>query len=72
MQADLKGALLQINRSWKAFEHKGQKMSKQQVVDVLKYGIKKGYSTTAELTDDEVDAVLLNSNNNTDNGTRLL
>lgn len=58
MHADLVGALEQINKSYKAFEHKGQRMSKEQVRKVLKYGISKGYKTTAELSDDEVDKVL--------------
>jgi len=58
MYADLSGALQQINRVYKAFEHRGQKMSKEQVCKVLKYGIKKGYKTTAELTEAEVDSVL--------------
>ena len=58
MHADLKGALEQINRSYKAFEHRGQKMSKEQVRKVLKYGIDKGYKTTADLSDEEVDEIL--------------
>ena len=58
MQADLIGALEQINKSYKAFEHKGKRMTKEQVRKVLKYGISKGYKTTAELGDDEVDGVL--------------
>ena len=58
MHADLTGALEQLNRSWKAFEHRGQKMSKDQVRKVLKYGIGKGYETTAQLADEEVDKVL--------------
>ena len=58
MHADLKGALEQINRSYKAFEHRGQKMSKEQVRKVLKYGIDKGYKTTADLSDEEVDQIL--------------
>ncbi len=58
MHADLKGALEQINKAYKAFEHKGQRMSKEQVRKVLVYGISKGYKTTAELSDDEVDKVL--------------
>jgi hypothetical protein len=61
MHADLAGALEQINTSWKAFEHKGKPMTKDQVRKVLKYGLSKGYKTTAELTDDEVDKVLLNA-----------
>ena len=43
MKADLKGALEQINRSWRVFEHKGQPMTKQEVKAVLEYGIKQGY-----------------------------
>jgi hypothetical protein len=58
MHADLIGALEQINKSYRAFEHKGQKMTKHQVRKVLEYGIKKGYKTTAELKDEEVDKVL--------------
>jgi hypothetical protein len=58
MHADLKGALEQINKVYKAFEHKGQRMSKEQVRAVLKYGINKGYETTAEITDKEVDEIL--------------
>lgn len=58
MIADLNGALEQLNRSYRAFEHRGQKMSKDQVRKVLKYGIEKGYKTTAELKDEEVDEVL--------------
>lgn len=58
MHADLKGALEQINRSYKYFEHKGKRMSKPQVRKVLKYGIDNGYITTAELKDEEVDKIL--------------
>ena len=35
MHADLKGALEQINRSYKAFEHRGQRMTKSEVKKVL-------------------------------------
>jgi len=58
MHADLKGALQQINKSWKAFKHNGKKLTKEQVTKVLKYGISKGYKTTADFEDDEVDRVL--------------
>ena len=58
MHADLTGALEQINKVYRAFEHKGKRMSKEQVRKVLKYGLSKGYKTTAELSDDEVDKVL--------------
>lgn len=58
MHADLEGALQQINRSYRAFDHKGQSLSKAQVRKVLEYGINKGYKSTKDLSDDEVDEVL--------------
>jgi hypothetical protein len=58
MYADLKGALKQINKSYRVFEHKGEKMSKEQVRKVLQYGIDKGYKSTSELSDSEIDLVL--------------
>ena len=59
MNADIQGALKQINKSWKAFEHNGKKLTKRQVKVILKYGLKKGYENTGQLTDEEVDTVLL-------------
>lgn len=61
MHADIKGALDQLNTSWKAFFHKGKRMSKKQVKLVLEYAQKKGYKTTAELSDDEVDQIVNNN-----------
>ncbi len=58
MDADIVGALEQLDRSWKAFEHKGKQMTKQQVREVLVYGIKKGYKTTNQLSEQEVDTLL--------------
>ena len=58
MEADIVGALEQLDRSWKAFEHKGKPMTKEQVRKVLVYGIGKGYKHTGQLTDEEVDAVI--------------
>ncbi|MFN8296755.1 MAG: hypothetical protein U0T69_11200 [Chitinophagales bacterium] len=58
MHADIQGALNQINRSWRAFEHRGQKLTKQQVKDVLTYGLKMGYQTTKELDDYVVDKII--------------
>lgn len=60
MNADIKGALEQINKSWMAFEHNGKHMTKNQVKAVLEYGLEKGYKSTNELTDKEVDDVLNN------------
>lgn len=58
MHADVKGALAQINKSWKFFEHKGQRLTKAQVKKVLGYALDKGYETTASLSDEEVDTLL--------------
>lgn len=58
MNADCKGAMAHINQSWKAFEHKGKKMSKAEVRAVLEYAIQKGYEHTGMLSDDEVDTIL--------------
>lgn len=60
MHADLKGALENLNKYYHLFEHKGQGLSKAQVKKVLEYGIKKGYETTAQFTDEEVDNILKN------------
>lgn len=58
MQADIVGALEQLDRIWKAFEHKGKPMTKEQVRKVLVHGIQKGYEHTGQLTDEEVDSVI--------------
>ena len=58
MNADIKGALAQLNTSYKTFEHKGKKMSKAEVKAVLQYAIEKGYEHTGMLSDDEVDGIL--------------
>jgi len=58
MHADLQGALNQLSKSWRAFTHRGRPMSKEQVKRCLEYGIKKGYKTTAELKDEEVDKII--------------
>jgi len=58
MNADIKGALRQINKSYKAFEHKGKQLTKRQVKIILEYGIKKGYKHTGQFTDKEIDNLL--------------
>lgn len=58
MNADLAGALEQLETSCKAFEHKGKPMTKEQVRKVLVYGLQKGYKHTGELTDSDVDAAI--------------
>lgn len=59
MNADIKGALAQLNRSYKAFEHKGKRMTKQEVKKVLEYGLAKGYKHTGQLLDEEVERIIL-------------
>lgn len=58
MNSDIKGALAQIDASYKAFEHKGRPMTKAQVKAVLEYAIQVGYKTTNELKDSEVDDII--------------
>ena len=61
MNADIQGSLAQINRSWKAFTHKGKPMTKEQVTKVLIYANNKGYKSTSELNDEEIDKVIANA-----------
>ena len=58
MNADIAGALEQLNKSWRCFTHKGKPLTKKQVRKILKYGISKGYRHTGQLTDEEVDELL--------------
>lgn len=58
MHADLKGALRQINTSYKTFSHNGKSLTKQQVETILKAGIAKGYNSTADFKENEVDNIL--------------
>lgn len=59
MHADLQGALNQLGRSYRWFTHNGNPMTKDQVRAVLEYGIEKGYKTTKDLSDQEIEDVLL-------------
>jgi len=58
MNADCKGALQQLNKSWRAFTHRDKPMSKAQVKAVLEYAISKGYEDIGQLSDSEVDAII--------------
>jgi len=58
MNADIKGCLNQIDRSWKAFEHNGKPMTKAQVVAVLTYADSKGIETVNEIPDSDIELVL--------------
>lgn len=66
MNADCKGALAQLNKSYKAFEHNGKKMTKAEVKAVLEYAVGKGYEHTGMLSDEEVDNILETIKNNND------
>lgn len=58
MKADLAGALEQLNKSWKTFEHKNKPMTKEQVRKYLIYGLNRGYRHTGQLTDEEIDSII--------------
>ena len=58
MNADCKGALAQINKSYKAFTHNKQPMTKAQVKAVLEYAIKQGYDHTGLLSTKEIDTII--------------
>jgi len=58
MDADIKGALEQINTSYRAFEHKGKRMTKREVKEVLEYALKQGYTQISQLDDEEVDMII--------------
>lgn len=58
MDADIQGALNQIDRSWKCFEHNGLPMTKSQVKAVLEYGKQVGYETVSQITDKEISEII--------------
>lgn len=58
MNADLQAALNKVDKVYHLFEHRGSKMTKLQVINVLSFAIKKGYKSTSELKDEEVDKIL--------------
>ena len=58
MNADIKGALEQISKSYRVFTHRGASLTKNQVKEILEYGIRRGYKSTSELSDHEVDKIL--------------
>lgn len=58
MHAYINGALANFEKSWRCFEHKGVGMSRKEVKAVLTYAKLKGYESTEQLKDEEVDSVL--------------
>lgn len=58
MDADIQGALAQIDRSWKAFAYKNKPMTKPQVKAVLEYGNQVGYKLISEFKENEIDEII--------------
>ncbi len=58
MNADIKGALAHINRSYRVFTNNGASMTKSEVKHVLTEGIKRGYTSTGDFKEGEVDEIL--------------
>ncbi len=58
MNANIVGALENLETFWMAFEHKGQPMKKEDVRKVLIYGIQQGYEHTGQITDEDVDKIV--------------
>jgi len=58
MNASVRGALDQINQSYKAFTHRGKRMTKAEVKLILEYAYMKGYETTDQIKDEEIDSLL--------------
>ena len=65
MDADLKGCLNQLDRSYKAFEHNGQPLYKHQVKSILEYGLAKGYKSLSQISDEETEKILSMAENQT-------
>ena len=58
MTADIKGTLERLNTAYRMFEHKGRQLQKNEVEAILRYGQRKGYTNTKQISDAEVDEVL--------------
>jgi hypothetical protein len=58
MNADIQGALDQLDDFYHCFEHKGKRLSKEYVEGILRQGLSRGYTHTGQFTDDEVDAII--------------
>jgi hypothetical protein len=58
MDASLRGALNHINSSWKAFTHKGKRMTKAQVTAVLEFGKAEGLEKVSQIKDSDIDLII--------------
>ena len=63
MNADIQDSLNQLNKSHSCFEHKGKSITKKQVKYILEFGLRKGYKSTSEFSDEEIDKLIKLSNN---------
>jgi hypothetical protein len=63
MDASIQGSLNQINKSWSCFEHKGERMTKEQVIRILTSAKNKGYKSVYEIPDKDIEDVLNNYKN---------
>lgn len=58
-----------LKRNWRRknlsgfFTHRGRNLSDSEVRKLVEYGLKKGYRTEAEFSDEEVDRVLYETDN---------
>jgi len=55
MNADIKGALENIGWLHRVFEHSGKTLTMYEAITVLNYGIKKGYETIYQITDEDFE-----------------
>lgn len=58
MNANCKGTLACLNKSYRTFIHNGKQMSKAEVKAVLEYAIDKGYEHTGLLSNEEIDMII--------------
>lgn len=62
MDADILGCYQQLNKSWKAFEHKGKQMTKIQVKKCLEYGIENGLKAVSQIPNSIINEIIKNNN----------
>ena len=55
MNANVKGALKDLNRFYKIFTHNGKSLKKSEVKNILMNAINKGYETIYDIPDEEVE-----------------
>jgi hypothetical protein len=60
MNADINGALEQLNKSYKAFTHNGKPMTKEQVRKALQYGKDMGLKHTGEIPESVIEQIFKN------------